>query len=527
MRREFLIALAISLAVLAGGLVVYQWTAAPTTLKVAVGPMGSENTRLVVALQQYMARERSTVRLRLVLTEGVDASAKAVEDDKADLAIVRTDVAMPVKAQTVAIMHRDAALLMTTPESGISKVSGLWGRNVGVVREIAANRTLLETGLAHYEIPRDSVVIVTLGANEVEEALRTKRVDAVLAVGTVTGRTMTETVAAVSQAANMAPVFIPIDEADAIAQRSPKFESLEVVRGSFGGTPPRPAATVETLGVSHRLVAKTSLDDNVVSEVTKVLFTARPTLAQEVALANKIEAPDTAKGSALPVHSGATAYYEGEVQTFFERYGDWFYLVIMVLSIGGVWHCRDGVVGREPGAGAQHGASARAPRHRPARARGRLDRGARRARPRSRRHPRHGAGESRLRRHRQRRRRGLHARPRPGPPRHRRAAPDPARAWRRSAGAGASGGITPSSSLRSGKTGSRASKAACRGERQRVRRGRSPSCGADAASDLLHGHVDVGGILDVGEPVQPVAQPLRHHSIRPGPFLVLEDDLGV
>ncbi|MFL5222210.1 MAG: TAXI family TRAP transporter solute-binding subunit [Microvirga sp.] len=335
MRREFLIALAISLAVLAGGLVVYQWTAAPTTLKVAVGPMGSENTRLVVALQQYMARERSTVRLRLVLTEGVDASAKAVEDDKADLAIVRTDVAMPVKAQTVAIMHRDAALLMTTPDSGISKVSGLYGRNVGVVREIAANRTLLETGLAHYEIPRDSVVIVTLGANEVEEALRTKRVDAVLAVGTVTGRTMTETVAAVSQAANMAPVFIPIDEADAIAQRSPKFESLEVVRGSFGGTPPRPMATVETLGVSHRLVAKTSLDDNIVSELTKVLFTARPTLAQEVALANKIEAPDTAKGSALPVHSGATAYYEGEVQTFFERYGDWLYLIIMVLSIGG------------------------------------------------------------------------------------------------------------------------------------------------------------------------------------------------
>ena len=204
-----------------------------------------------------------------------------------------------------------------------------------MVRDIAANRTLLETGLAHYEIPRDSVVVVTLGANEVEEALRTKRVDAVLAVGTVTGRTMTETVAAVSQAANMAPVFIPIDEADAIAQRSPKFESLEVVRGSFGGTPPRPASTVETLGVSHRLVAKTSLDDNIVSELTKVLFTARPTLAQEVALANKIEAPDTAKGSALPVHSGATAYYEGEVQTFFERYGDWFYLVIMVLSIGG------------------------------------------------------------------------------------------------------------------------------------------------------------------------------------------------
>src|SRR3954466_1379620 len=218
MRRPFLLALAVSLAVVAAGLVAYYWAAQPTTLRIAVGPIGSENSRLVVALAQHMGRDRQTTRLRLVLTEGVAASAKAIEDDKADLAIVRTDVAMPLQAQTVAIMHRDAALLMTTPDSGISKVSGLYGRNVGVVREIAANRTLLETALAHYEIPRDSVVIVTLGANEVEEALRTKRVDAVLAVGTVTGRTMTETVAAVSQAANMAPVFIPIDEADAIAQ---------------------------------------------------------------------------------------------------------------------------------------------------------------------------------------------------------------------------------------------------------------------------------------------------------------------
>jgi hypothetical protein len=48
-----------------------------------------------------------------------------------------------------------------------------------------------------------------------------------------------------------------------------------------------------------------------------------------------MEAPDTEKGSALPVHAGAAAYYEGNVQTFFERYGDWFYLVVMVLSIIG------------------------------------------------------------------------------------------------------------------------------------------------------------------------------------------------
>jgi TRAP transporter TAXI family solute receptor len=335
MRRPFFLALAISFAVLAAGLIFYHWSSLPTTLKVAVGPVGSEDTRLVVALSQYLARERATVRLRLVLTDGVAGSAQALEADKADLAVVRTDVAMPVKAQTVAIMHRDAALLMTTPLSGISQVSGLWGRNVGVVRDIPANRTLLEIVLAQYEIPKDSVAVVVLAPSEVEEALETKRVDAVLAVGTVTGRTMTETVAGVTRAADGAPVFIPIKEADAIEQRLPMFEGLEVVRGSFGGTPPRPAETFETLGVSHRLVARSSLDDNLVSELTRLIFVARPSLANEVPLANRIEAPDTSKSSALPVHPGASAYYEGEVQSFFERYGDWFYLGVMALSILG------------------------------------------------------------------------------------------------------------------------------------------------------------------------------------------------
>jgi TRAP transporter TAXI family solute receptor len=336
MRRLVLIAVATLLALLALGLFALQWLAAPTTLRVAVGPIGSEDTRLVAAAMQYLARERESIRLRLVLTEGVGASAEAIDKEEADLAIIRTDVAMPSKAQTVAIMHRDAAVLITVPSSGITKLAGLWGRKVGVVRNAAANQRLLEAVLSQYQIAKEGVVAVPLGsAGEIEEALRTKRIDAVLAVGTVTGRTMTEAVAAVAQVGEGPPVFIPIGEADAIAQRSPVFEAMQIVRGAFGGTPPRPAETMDTVGVSHRLVARSIVDETVVSELTRLLFAMRPSLSTEVPLANRIEAPDTAKGSTLPVHAGASAYYEGEVRTFFERYGDWFYLIVMVLSVIG------------------------------------------------------------------------------------------------------------------------------------------------------------------------------------------------
>ncbi len=336
MRRPGLITLAVGLAVLGLGLLAYQVMSGPTTLRVAVGPMGSEDTRLMAAAAQYLNRERASVRFRLVLTEGLAGSAEALDEDKADLAVVRTDVAMPLKGQTAAILHRDAAVLIAPERARIAKIADLRGRTVGIVRKLPANARLLETVLAHYDIPRDSVATVMLPSPaEVEEALRAGRIDAVLAIGTLSGRSVAETVAAVVQAGGGPPVFIPITEAEAIAQRSPLFESFEIVRGAFGGTPPRPAESVATLGVGHRLVAQAKLDDNAVSEVTRLLFAMRPTLSGEVPLANRIEGPNTSKSSSLPVHPGAAAYYDGEVQTFLERYSDWIYLVAMVGGILG------------------------------------------------------------------------------------------------------------------------------------------------------------------------------------------------
>ena len=93
---------------------------------------------------------------------------------------------------------------------------------------------------------------------------------------------------------------------------------------------------MKTLGVNHVLVAATSLPDGRVSELTKLLFTLRPVIARDIPLANRIEAPGLERGpSTLTVHPGANAYYENEVETFFDRYSDWIYLGLFGLSIVG------------------------------------------------------------------------------------------------------------------------------------------------------------------------------------------------
>lgn len=337
MRRSILAgsALVLLLVGLAIGGSLY-WTA-PTVLRIAIGPAGSDDAKLIAAAAQYLGREHESIRLKIVPTEGERESARALEADEADLAVVRSDIAMPAKAETVAIMHRDAVVIVAPPDRGIATLSDLRERRVGIVRRGVANARLLELLLAHIDVPTASVTQVMLDEPaEVEQAFRDRRIDAVMAVGTISGRTVTETFAAASAAGGGAsPVVLPVSDADAVALRSPLYESADIVRGVFGGAAPRPAETMKTLAVTHRLVAATSLGDNVVAELTRLIFSMRPTVALEVPLANRIAAPDTAKGASLPVHAGASAYYEGEVQSFLERNTDWIYLGAMMLSVVG------------------------------------------------------------------------------------------------------------------------------------------------------------------------------------------------
>ncbi len=337
MRRTTLLGLAAALLVLGAGLIGWRAFSTPVTLRIAVGPASSEDARLVAGVAQVLAREHEDIRFRIVPTPGEPESAQALDDGRADLAIVRTDAGMPEKGQTVAIWHRDAVLLLAPEGRGIANVGDLRDRTVGIVRKLPANSRLLDLLLAQQEVPRDSVRTVPLdGPEEVEPALRSGRIDAVLVVGTLTGRMVAGTVAAVTAASGgAAPVILPITEVDAIAQRAPLYESFEIVRGAFGGTPPRPAEPIKTLGVSHRLVAAASLSDTTISDLTKLIYQVRPVLARDIDLANRIEAPETDKGASLPLHPGADAYYEGEVETFFDRYSDWIYLGIMGFSILG------------------------------------------------------------------------------------------------------------------------------------------------------------------------------------------------
>jgi hypothetical protein len=82
-------------------------------------------------------------------------------------------------------------------------------------------------------------------------------------------------------------------------------------------------------------VAPKSLSEATVTDLTRQIFVAKPSLARELPSAAKIEKPDTDKDAALPAHPGAAAYIDGTERTFLDKYSDYLWGGALLLSVLG------------------------------------------------------------------------------------------------------------------------------------------------------------------------------------------------
>ena len=123
--KMMLITLAGVLAVVGTLAAAYYFEMRPVTLRIAVGPANSDDIKVVQALTQAFTHAHSHVRLRPMQTDGATASAQALADGKADLAIIRGDLEVPKNAQAVATLRKNVAVLWVPPSAkGKGKKAG-------------------------------------------------------------------------------------------------------------------------------------------------------------------------------------------------------------------------------------------------------------------------------------------------------------------------------------------------------------------------------------------------------------------
>jgi TRAP transporter TAXI family solute receptor len=342
-RKAMFITLAGILAVVGTVAGVYYFEMRPVILRIAVGPANSDDIKVVQALTQAFTHAHSHVRLRPMQTDGATASAQALADGKADLAIIRGDLEVPKNAQAVATLRKNVAVLWVPPSAKgkgkkagpkITKIQQLSGHRIGVVGRTEANINLLKVILQQYGVDPTKVEMVQFPANEAAESIRNQKADAYLAAGPVNSKITADAITASTREGGT-PTFLAIDSAEAIAQNHPMYESSEIPAGAFGGSPGRPDEEVKTISFAHHIVARRGLSESTVAAFTRQLFAIRQTVMAEFPLAAKIETPDTDKDAVIPVHPGAAAYVDGEEKTFLDRYSDFIWWGLMGLSAMG------------------------------------------------------------------------------------------------------------------------------------------------------------------------------------------------
>jgi TRAP transporter TAXI family solute receptor len=322
----------------------------PTTLRIAVGPPDSDDQKLIQALAQSFDRDGSSVRLSVTTTAGPVDSIALLAEGKTDLAVARDDEDMPDGTGSVAIVRKNVVVLWSAPvpphkgskkesKSKIKGIDDLVGHRVGVVGRTQVNVTLLRVILTESGVDPEKVSITQFGINQIAEMVRDPLIDAFMTVGPLNSKITSDAIVSTARVRGE-PTFLPIDVSEAIALRHPLYESEEIPGSSFSSAPARPDDTIETVSVNHLIVAPMSLSESTVGAFTRQLFAVRPSLTRELPAAAKIEKPDTDKDAALPAHPGAAAYIDGNERTFMDKYSDYIWGAVLLLSVlgsGSAW----------------------------------------------------------------------------------------------------------------------------------------------------------------------------------------------
>jgi TRAP-type uncharacterized transport system substrate-binding protein len=319
------------------------------TLRIAVGPAGSNDAKLVDAMAKTFARERRPIRLALIVTERAELSTQLLREGKADLAVVRGDE-LPADAQAVAIMRKNVLALWAPqtragrdgkkgPPIKLTSVDQLAGRKVGLLGRAPANAELMKALLTMSGVAPEKVEIIVFATADAAKMAADPALDAFATIGPTDSRLTAEAISATARTRGE-PKFLAVESSEALAKKYPQYESAEIPPSSFNSLPQRPEDTVETIGFSHLIVARKAVSEATVTSFTRQLFTDRQSILRELPGLATLEKPDTDKDSSVPVHPGAAAYIDGTERTFVETYSDYFWgglLLLSGLGSAGAW----------------------------------------------------------------------------------------------------------------------------------------------------------------------------------------------
>jgi len=320
-------------ALIGGAWLIYRYLAKPVFLTVAAGSADGEALLLISAISARLTASGAHVRLKVV-DAGTSANAsEMLARGKVDLAMVRGDTAGLSDARSVLLVTHGVVLIMTPSTEGADSLGDLRNTTIGVVGG-TANRPVVEALKQVYRFDRAEVRFQDVAVGEIATALSSGQVRALLVVVPLTEKYLMKVRQFFRQsgAKGSAPKLIEIESAGAVANVAQYYESYDIPKGTLRGAPPVPSDDLTSLRVSAFLVANKSVSADTITDLTQELVDVRRDLLSQFPILAQSTAPSTDADALIPIHPGAATYYNGNQQSFFDKYDDKIYYASLLLG---------------------------------------------------------------------------------------------------------------------------------------------------------------------------------------------------
>jgi TRAP transporter TAXI family solute receptor len=332
---------ALAIIALAAGAIGYRYLTQPVTLTVAAASLDGEAPRLLQAIATRLASTGAPVRLKVLSKPTSSEVVQAFANGEANLAVVRADSGQLPTARTVVNVTNAVVLIVVPPGSTIEDMDDLKGKTIGVIGS-EINKHVVAVLTKEYDLEKAKIHFKDVALSEASKAVQSKQVQALLVVMPITEKYLSLLRSMFPQNAKSPPKLVAIESAEAIANVAKAYESYDLPKGTLRGSPPVPDDDLTTLRVPFQLVANEKLGDDAISALTKAIMETRRDLIGEFPVLSQISAPSTDKDAFVPIHPGAAAYFDGDVKTIFDKYGDQFFYGSMLLGtlmslLAGAW----------------------------------------------------------------------------------------------------------------------------------------------------------------------------------------------
>jgi uncharacterized protein len=298
--------------VLAGGC---QQAAAPpqTALTILTGGTGGSFYPLGEALASIYAQRIPSIRATAQSTVASVFNVQAVQQSKAEVAFTQGDVAYfayrrgtetdprpHTKLRGIAVLWVNTVQLVVPRTSEIREVRDLHDKRVSVGSPASGTQIVARLVIEGHGMKYDQVKPETLSFAEAVEHMKQGSLDAGFVVASYPVSAVTD------MNASIGVRLIPVDRGivERIRSDYPFVKPMVIPKRTYRGQ----EDDLGTLGVDNILVCRDDLPEELVYQVTKVLFESLGALAASDPAARLID-PEQGPTTPIPLHPGAARFY--------------------------------------------------------------------------------------------------------------------------------------------------------------------------------------------------------------------------